>query len=126
MGSPPPAGRSSAPPRPWSCWRRSRSGSPRRARRASPCACPVGRAWRVDVDPRLLTTDPLRVLDDPEIQIVIELIGGEEPARQYLLRAIEQGKHVVTANKALLAVHGDELFAAAERRGVDLYFEASV
>ncbi|HZS35781.1 MAG TPA: homoserine dehydrogenase [Polyangia bacterium] len=80
----------------------------------------------VDVDPRLLTTDPLRVLDDPEIQIVIELIGGEDPARQYLLRAIEHGKHVVTANKALLAAHGDELFAAAERRGVDLYFEASV
>jgi homoserine dehydrogenase len=80
----------------------------------------------VDVDPRLLTTEPNQVLDDPEIQIVIELIGGEEPARTYLLRAIERGKHVVTANKALLAAHGDELFAAAERRGVDLYFEASV
>jgi homoserine dehydrogenase len=80
----------------------------------------------VDVDTRLLTTDVARVIDDPEIQIVIEVIGGEEPTRGLLLRAIEHGKHVVTANKALLAAHGDELFAAAERRGVDLYFEASV
>jgi homoserine dehydrogenase len=80
----------------------------------------------VDVDPKLLTTRVAHVLEDPEIQIVIELIGGEEPARGYLLEAIERGKHVVTANKALLAAHGDELFAAAERRGVDLYYEASV
>src|SRR6185437_13224102 len=80
----------------------------------------------VDVDPRLLTTDVAGVLADPEIQIVIELIGGEEPARGFLLEAIDRGKHVVTANKALLAAHGDELFAAAAKRGVDLYFEASV
>jgi homoserine dehydrogenase len=80
----------------------------------------------VDVSPRLLTTDPEAVLGDPEIAIIIELIGGEEPARKYVLRALEQGKHVVTANKALLAAHGAELFAAAEKHGVDLYFEASV
>jgi homoserine dehydrogenase len=80
----------------------------------------------VDVDPRLLTTDVQALLDDPEIQIVVELIGGEDAARRYVLDAIARGKHVVTANKALLAVHGDELFAAAERRGVDLYYEASV
>jgi homoserine dehydrogenase len=80
----------------------------------------------VDVEPQLLTTRVGDVLDDPEIQIVIELIGGEELARQYLLEAIAQKKHVVTANKALLAKHGDELFLAAERSGVDLYFEASV
>jgi homoserine dehydrogenase len=80
----------------------------------------------VDVEPRLLTTDPEAVLGDPKIEIVIELIGGEEPARSFVLRAIEQGKHVVTANKAMLAMHGAELFASAEKHAVDLYFEASV
>ena len=80
----------------------------------------------VDVDPRLLTTDARKVVDDPEIKIVIELIGGEEPARGLLLHAIDRGKHIVTANKALLASQGDELFAAAEKKGVDLYYEASV
>jgi len=80
----------------------------------------------VDVDPRLLTTSVSSVLEDDEIQIVIELIGGEELARRFVLEAIERGKHVVTANKALIAAHGDEIFAAAEKRGVDLYYEASV
>src|SRR5436305_8644919 len=77
----------------------------------------------VDVEPKLLTTQVASVLEDPQIEIVIELIGGEETARRYILEAIERGKHVVTANKALLAAHGEELFAAAERRGVDLYYE---
>src|SRR3954468_3880845 len=80
----------------------------------------------VDVSPTLLTTDVRSVLEDKDIEIVIEVIGGEDPARGYLMTAIERGKHVVTANKALLAAHGDELFAAAEQRNVDLYFEASV
>lgn len=80
----------------------------------------------VDVAPSLITTDVRAVLEDREIEIVIELIGGEEPARTYLLDAIARGKHVVTANKALLAAHGDEIFAAAESRGVDVYYEASV
>jgi homoserine dehydrogenase len=80
----------------------------------------------VDVDPALITTRPEEVIDDPEVQIVAELIGGVSPAREYILRAIERGLHVVTANKALLATHGDEIFAAAERRGVDVYYEASV
>jgi homoserine dehydrogenase len=78
------------------------------------------------VDPALLTDDVSRVLDDPEISVVIELIGGIEPAKTYILRAIEQGKHVVTANKALLAVHGDEIFGAAYRRGIDVFFEGAV
>jgi homoserine dehydrogenase len=80
----------------------------------------------VDVPASLITTDVKAVLGDPEIEIVLELIGGDEPARQYLLAAIAAGKHVVTANKALLALHGEELFAAAGERGVDLYYEASV
>jgi homoserine dehydrogenase len=73
-----------------------------------------------------LTTDVERVLADPGIAIVIELIGGLEPARSYLLRAMGAGKHVVTANKALLATHGPELFGAARRHGVLLGFEAAV
>src|SRR5262245_51758458 len=80
----------------------------------------------VDVEARLLTTDSRSVVEDPNIEIVIELIGGEEPARTLVLAAIERGKHVVTANKLLIAAHGDEIFAAAEQRGVDVYYEASV
>ena len=73
-----------------------------------------------------LTTDPDRVLIDPAVSLVVEAIGGLEPARTYVLRALEAGKHVVTANKALLATHGTELFEAARRRGVLLGFEAAV
>ena len=83
-----------------------------------------GRALRLS--PSVLTTDARVVLRDPAIQVVVELIGGIEPARTLLLEAIRRGKHVVTANKALLAHHGHELFAAADRAGVDVYFEASV
>ena len=80
----------------------------------------------VEIDPALLTTDAMALLDDPEIQVVIELIGGYEPARTFVLKAIANGKHVVTANKALLAVHGEEIFAAAEAAGVNVMFEAAV
>jgi homoserine dehydrogenase len=73
-----------------------------------------------------LTADAERVLADPAVSLVIEVIGGLEPARTYVLRALEAGKHVVTANKALLATHGTELFEAARRRGVLLGFEAAV
>ena len=65
------------------------------------------------------------VLTDPKVQVVAELVGGIEPTRELVLRLIEAGKHVVTANKALLATHGRELFAAARKRGVALAFEAS-
>lgn len=80
----------------------------------------------VRVDRKLLTSDATALLDDPTIDIVIELMGGYEPARRFVLRAIRNGKSVVTANKALLAVHGAEIFAAAERGGVDVGYEASV
>ncbi len=66
------------------------------------------------------------LLDDPDVQIVVELIGGYDAARRVTLGAIERGKHVVTANKALLALHGGEIFEAAARAGVDVAFEASV
>ena len=73
-----------------------------------------------------LTRDPFEVVDDPELAIVVELIGGESPARELVLRAIDNGKHVVTANKALIAKHGNEIFAAAPEKGVMVAFEAAV
>lgn len=73
-----------------------------------------------------LTTDPDAVLSDPDITIVVELMGGEAPALDYIKRAIASGKHVVTANKEVLAKHGPELFAAAADKGVMIRFEASV
>jgi len=73
-----------------------------------------------------LTDDAFSVVTDPEIDIVIELIGGYGMARELVLKAIENGKHVVTANKALLAVHGNEIFAAAQEKGVMVAFEAAV
>jgi homoserine dehydrogenase len=73
-----------------------------------------------------LVEDPKLVVDDPSIEIVAELMGGIEPARELVLRAIRNGKHVVTANKALIALHGNEIFAAAQRRGVTVAFEAAV
>jgi len=73
-----------------------------------------------------LTPDPFEVVDNPEVDIVVELIGGYQPARELVLRAIENGKHVVTANKALIALHGNEIFAAAQKKGVNVVFEAAV
>ena len=80
----------------------------------------------VAVDPGVLTTSVDDIFNDPEISVVIELIGGYEPARSFVLKAIENGKHIVTANKALLALHGAEIYAAAVHRGVEVQFEASV
>ncbi|MGB9497628.1 MAG: homoserine dehydrogenase [Dissulfuribacterales bacterium] len=74
----------------------------------------------------ILTDDVRSLIDDPELDIFIELIGGLEPARTFVLEAIQKGKHVITANKALLAAHGHEIFEAAARHGVELGFEASV
>jgi homoserine dehydrogenase len=80
----------------------------------------------VQVPQEILSADARAVLDDPEISIVMELIGGIEPARAFILEAMKKGKHVVTANKALLALHGAEIFAAAQANGVRIGFEASV
>ncbi len=80
----------------------------------------------VVVDSGLLTTNVDDIFNDPEISVVIELIGGYEPAKTFVLKAIEKGKHIVTANKALLALHGTDIYAAAVRKGVEVQFEASV
>ena len=74
----------------------------------------------------LLTTDAKQILTDPTIDVVVELIGGYDAAKRFILEAIAAGKHVVTANKALLALHGEEIFDAAACKGVDVGFEASV
>jgi homoserine dehydrogenase len=73
-----------------------------------------------------VTNDAFAVVNDPEIDIVVELIGGYSPARELVLKAIENGKHVVTANKALIALHGNEIFEAAQKKGVTVAFEAAV
>jgi homoserine dehydrogenase len=107
------------------------------AEMAERAGCRLALGWVVDADltrPRdgidlarlPLGGDANQAIDDPSVQIVIELIGGLEPARTFILRALAAGKHVVTANKALLAHHGTELFEEARRRGVMLGFEAAV
>jgi len=73
-----------------------------------------------------ISDDAFAVVNDPEVEIVIELIGGYSPAKELVLEAIKNGKHVVTANKALIAMHGNEIFAAAQEKGVTVAFEAAV
>jgi homoserine dehydrogenase len=84
------------------------------------------KARRYAGDDLAITTDTAEVVDNPDIDIVVELIGGTGLARDLALRAIANGKHVVTANKALLALHGNEIFAAAQAKGVMVAFEAAV
>src|SRR6202035_2979330 len=81
---------------------------------------------RAGVDPALLTTDAMSLATRSDVDIVIEVIGGIEPARSLILGALESGKSVVTANKALLAEHGEQIHAASRTYGADLYYEASV
>ena len=78
------------------------------------------------VPDELLTSDLKSIVSDPQVDLVIELLGGIEPARELILTALKNGKSVVTANKALLAKHGAELYAAADNANVDLYYEAAV
>ncbi len=80
----------------------------------------------VSVDKKLLTRNPKEILEDSQIDILVELIGGIHPAKEFISEALKNGKNVVTANKALLALHGQELFTEALDRGKNIYFEASV
>jgi homoserine dehydrogenase len=80
----------------------------------------------VSIPRKLLTTDWLSIVKDPKVNVILELMGGTETARTVTLEALKLGKSVVTANKALLSAHGEELFAAAQRTGANLYYEASV
>lgn len=81
---------------------------------------------RKGIDAALLTTDAAKLLDDPEIDVIVELLGVEQPAVDWMKRALRNKKHVVTANKEVMAKHGAQLLALARENGVDLLFEASV
>ena len=86
----------------------------------------MNKSRNADIPRELLTTDPNQVLDDPEITLVVESMGGEQPATAYMLRALQNKKTVVTANKMAIALHWPELQKAAQQNGVGLYYEASV
>jgi len=90
------------------------------SRRSMASGMPIG------CDSINLVADPFEVVENPEVDIVIELIGGYSPALELVMQAIANGKHVVTANKALIALHGNEIFAEAQRMGVNVVFEAAV
>jgi len=101
-----------------------RAGRPIRITRVADRNLELARS--VAGDSAAITDDAFSVVSDPEIDIVVELIGGYTVAKELVLKAIENGKHVVTANKALLAVHGTEIFEAAQKKGVMVAFEAAV
>jgi homoserine dehydrogenase len=84
------------------------------------------KAKKIGVPLEIVTQEPSEIWNDEEIEIVIEVIGGVEPARTFILESIKRGKSVVTANKELLALHGEEIFNEVSKRGVDFFFEASV
>ncbi|MCQ6278844.1 homoserine dehydrogenase [Bacillus sp. EB600] len=86
----------------------------------------LNKSRSVDVDPNILTTSSEEILDDPDIEVVIEVMGGVGITKEYLLKALSKGKHVVTANKDLMALHGSELLRVASENGCDLFYEASV
>src|SRR5688572_779493 len=86
----------------------------------------VQKSRAVSIPRSLLTTDWAGVVNDPAIHLVVELMGGTTTARQVALQSLRQGKPVVTANKALLSTHGEELFEVAQANGTNLYYEASV
>ncbi len=103
---------------------------------AAPVGCPLrlrkilekdlAKTRASKIEPSLFTTDPAEVIGDPEIDIIIEVIGGERPALDFIREAIGRGKYVVTANKEVMAKHGPQLLSLAKERGVDILYEASV
>ncbi len=115
----------------WSAWSPSRPTrsppAPASGSRSPPSPCAASpRSAPSRLPASLLTTDAAAVVEDPTIDVVVEVIGGIEPARTLVLDALSRKKPVVTGNKELLANHGAELFAAADAAGVDLLFEAAV
>src|SRR5712691_13459864 len=86
----------------------------------------VDKQRSIQISSDLLTADASQLLDDPSIEVVIEVAGGDEPMRSYIERAIEAGKHVITANKVVMAKHGPQLLDQAAEKNVDVYFEAAV
>src|SRR3989442_1649125 len=86
----------------------------------------VSKRRTIEIASDLLTADAAELLDDDSIEVVIEVAGGDEPMRSYIERAIHSGKHVITANKVVMAKHGPELLDQAAEKNVDVYFEAAV
>jgi len=86
----------------------------------------LNKARRVTVDPSMLTDDPWEVINDPDIDVVVEVMGGVEQTLEYMLAALERGKHIVTANKDLIAQHGPKILAKAAEKRCDVMYEASV
>lgn len=85
-----------------------------------------GKERVVSVNRDLITNDPYSLLHDPEIDVIVEVMGGIEPTRAYILEALDQGKHVITANKDLMALHGAEILKKAAEKNCDVFYEASV
>lgn len=114
----------------WSVLNRNAQEITRRAGRGIVISCAAVRnlekARALDYTGLTLTTQPETLISDPDIEVVVELMGGYEPARTLVLSAIANGKHVVTANKALIALHGNEIFDAAQKKGVMVAFEPAV
>lgn len=86
----------------------------------------INKPRSVAIDPSRLTDDPAEVLNHPEIDLIVEVMGGTGKAREYIMTALERGKHVVTANKDLMALHGQEVLRKAAEKGCDVFYEASV
>lgn len=84
------------------------------------------KARSIEIDPSKLTIDPWEVIRDPEIDVIVEVMGGIDQTKSYILEALERGKHVVTANKDLMALHGSEILAKAQEKQCDVFYEASV
>jgi homoserine dehydrogenase len=103
---------------------RTRSGADLQLRRVA--VRTLSRARDVELPPEILTADPWEVVSDPGIDVVVEVIGGVDPAKDLILAAFKAGKHVVTANKELISTFGQEILAAAESAGVDILFEGAV
>lgn len=90
------------------------------------CDKDISSKRNISVEKNILTKDPNSIINDPQIDIALELIGGIHPAKEYIIESLKKGKNIVTANKALLAQEGKELFALAKDRGKNIYFEAAV
>jgi len=93
---------------------------------AAVCDLDIESSRGIEIDENILTTDVHKIINDDNIQIIVELIGGIHPAKEFILQALKNKKYVVTANKALLAEEGQEIFKIAKENGVDVFYEASV
>ncbi|WP_025688070.1 homoserine dehydrogenase [Paenibacillus zanthoxyli] len=102
----------------------SQVGSPIHIERIAVKNCDKPRS--IEIDPAKLTTDPWEVIRDPEIDVIVEVMGGVEATREYILEALERGKHIVTANKDLMALYGTEILEKAQEKQCDVFYEASV